>query len=212
MLTKFTVRMIVAGQLAVGCDKYVLVVDHNATPLPPKPTEAPQGAPSVPAAQTASKADKSGIGPEHIGLKMYDRANGIDAAAPVLFASLSTDKPSRILIDFHQTHIVAISDDEKKMSIWKIEDIEKHDGKFLPEPKVVRTFRTPIDAFCISKGASMYALTTGNRLYVFGYADDAIASDDDVPNKIDSLSFADNDTLVISAEGTTRLLGIKKDK
>lgn len=212
MLTKLTPRICVTGQLAVAGEKYVVVVNHNATPLPPKPTSAPQGAPSAPAAETASEADKPAIGGEHVGLKMYDRTVYAEAASPYLLADLSTDIPSRVFMSSHETYISAISDEGKKLTIWKIEDVVKNENKFLPEPLIVRAFSTPIDAFSFSKSGCLYALTTGNRLYVFGYADDAVASDDDVPSKVDSLSFADGSHVLISAEGTTRLLGIKTDK
>lgn len=198
MLTNLSPRMDVTGQLAVASDKRIVVVNHSATPLP-KPTDG-QAKTDAAAAMQA----------ENIGLLAYDRTVSGAANHPVLHAYLSTDIPSQIFMCKRGSHVAALTNEGKTLTIWKVDDLGGPLSGQLLEPRYVRQFCSAIDAFAFCWSGELFAVTTGKRLYVFRLtAEDAIASDDDVPSEVDSLALPDEHTVLISAKGKTRLLGIK---
>jgi len=148
----------------------------------------------------------------HVGLLMYDRKVEADVRSPAVHAILSTDIPSRVFMNPKEEYVAAITNEGKTVTFWKMASLEVKKSDQLMQPRHTRTFRTPIDAFALEPSGIRYAVTTGNRLYVFGFSDDAMASDDDVPSKVDSLEFADDHGLIVSGEGTTRLLMIKNSQ
>lgn len=198
MLTNLSPRMDVTGQLAVASDKHIVVVNHSATPLP-KPTDG----------QTETDA-AAAMQAENIGLLAYDRTVCGAVNHPTLHAYLSTDIPSQIFMCKRGSHVAALTNEGKTLTIWKLEDLGGSLSTQLLPPRYVKEFRSAIDAFAFYWSGEIFAVTTANRLYVFRLtAEDAIASDDDVPSKVDCLALPDEHTVLISAEGKTRLLGIK---